>query len=90
MAAYQITNATPDSWDPDYRIDRLGGPQLGFHPIDQVLAWHVAGHRFYVMVGTTVVYLRRLQHPRSGRWYFSTEPDGRYDNNLRNLPPCPR
>ena len=90
MAHYQITCITRDRGDPDRRIDKLGGPQVAVNPIDTFLAWHDAGHRFYVMVGTVTVFLRKLQHPVTKRWFFSTEPDGRYDNNLLNLPECPR
>jgi hypothetical protein len=88
MAQFQVSCITPDRNDLDRRIDRLGGPVMGVHPIDTVLRWHVEGHRFYVMVETTVVFLRRIQHPVSKRWFFSTEPDGRYDNNLHSLPLC--
>jgi hypothetical protein len=88
MSDYQITTVRKDGSDRDRRIDAMGSPSFNCTALDTLIAWYDQGHRFFVQVGTTKVYLEKLRHPTSGRWYLRTIPDGIYDNNLYALPPC--
>jgi hypothetical protein len=86
MSEYQVTCITKGNrYSPHERIKALGGP--GWHSsTDTVIANIRAGERYWVQVGFSRVYLRIDHH--DGRPYVRTEPDGRYDNNLLELPSC--
>jgi hypothetical protein len=86
MADYQVTCITKGNrYSPHERITALGGPG-GYWSTDVVMAKMRNGDRFWAQAGNARVYLRIDYH--DGRPYVRTEPDGRYDNNLLELPPC--
>jgi hypothetical protein len=88
MSEYEITHVRKDTRaDPDRRIDAMGSSSFSCTPMDTLIAWYQQGHRFFVAVGQTRVYLE-LMRSSAGRLFFRTMPDGRYDNNLYALPPC--
>lgn len=92
MATYQVTCHTPDNADPDYRIQGLGGvgPAGGWwYFIDTIIRMISVGDVFYVSVAGRTVLVIVMQHPRSGRYYLTTQGDGFPPNNLLNLPRCP-
>jgi len=92
MATYRVTCHTPDNSDPDYRIQGLGGTGPGggwWNTIDRIIAMIRNDDVFYVMVREQVVLVVVKQHPRSGRYYLTTQGDGFPANNLLNLPHCP-
>jgi hypothetical protein len=86
MAEYQVTCITKtDRYSPHERISALGGPGWNW-TTDEVIAKIRLRNRFWVQADRKRVYLRIDYH--DGRPYVRTEPDGRYDNNLLELPSC--
>lgn len=91
MPSYQVTCITRDQADPDWRIDAVGFAG-NVYLIDDVIRWlnESADNRLWVVDDSgNSVWVGVRQHPRSGRWYLTTEPDGRALNNLSNLSECP-
>jgi hypothetical protein len=92
VANYRVTCITRDTaTDADWRIDAVGFAD-DVYPIDAVIEWLKASseNRLWVVDNAgNSVWVRERQHPKSGRWYLTTEPDGRPLNNLANLPECP-
>ena len=92
MATYRVTCIRRDTTaDADWRIDAVGFAD-DVYDIDSVIQWlHDSDeNRLWVTddQGNSVWVLDK-QHPQSGRWYLTTEPDGRPLNNLKSLPECP-
>lgn len=89
MATYQVTCITRDGSDPDWRIDRLGFAG-NVYDIDTVINWLLASdaNQLQVRAGGWDVFVGVRQHPRSGRLFLATEPDGTTLNNLASLPEC--
>lgn len=92
MAAFRITCITPDGVDEDWRIDAFGGSRADgsrwYDSVDNVVAAHDGGHRFWVMVAGRPVDAHPATHPRTFRRYMTTTPDGFRLNNLSALPRC--
>lgn len=96
MSDYFVYCHTPDNNDPDRRIQGLGffgapnGTVAQWLPIDTIIAFIDAGHRFFVRVRdvqTQVVVRQHAHYPY--RRYLTTIADGYPPNNLLNLPHCP-
>lgn len=85
MATYYISATRKDGPDPDYRIDAFKVNGL-WYSIEQMLDFIRQGHIFFVSVWNQSVRVIAKQHPRSRRWYLTTEADGFPPNNLLNLP----
>lgn len=93
MGDHRIDCTNKDGPDPDYRIDGFGGVTVPgntrWHDtLDNLLAAMRNGHTFWVSVQNRRVEVIAKQHPRSKRWYATTEPDSFPPNNLLNLPDC--
>lgn len=90
MASYQVTCHTPDNFDPDRRIQGLGG--FGWwYDIDTIIEMiESRQHDFWVSVYSQRVDVVVRQHGYFGKKYLTTTADGFPPNNLLSLPPCSR
>lgn len=91
MANYQITCITPDSSDPDRRIDAVGGPALGIITLDEAIRWkQELGHQFWTVdpVSGVSVWVHYVPATMFARHHLTTSPDGIQPNNLLRLPRC--
>src|SRR5688500_11710046 len=98
MAAdIQVQCTKKDGADPDYRIDGIGGSNPGgstpprwYLTEDAAIKGMKAGTwAFYTLVNGLRADVVIRTHPRSGREYLTTLPDGARQNNLLYLPNCP-
>ncbi|WP_370179918.1 DUF3892 domain-containing protein [Alteriqipengyuania sp.] len=82
---YRITATRKDGPDPDYRIDafKVNGT---WYTIGQMIGFIRDGYRFTVEAAGRIVNVVLKQHPRTLRWYLTTEADGFPPNNLLALP----
>jgi Protein of unknown function (DUF3892) len=89
---YQVTYHKPDNADADRRIQGLGGPGGGgwYRDIDTLISLIEGGDKFWTTTPAgQSVWIIVKEHPRSGRKYLKTEPDGVIPNNLLALPVYP-
>lgn len=88
MTSLLVTHIRSDGSDADRRIDYLQGPWFGPSHIDTVINDILSGPNDYhvATLGGITAPLEVLRHPRSGRLYLRTVPDGVWDNNLYSLP----
>ncbi len=89
MTTYQATCHTPDSNDPDRRLQGLGGSGWK-HGIDTIIAGIQSGADKYWTTTSKgeSVWVEVHKHPQSGRLYIKTSADGLVPNNLLALPRC--
>lgn len=92
MPTYQVECITRDTAaDSDWRIDAVGF-NGEVYLLDAVITWlgQSTSNLLYVVDNQgNSVWVIPKQHPQSGRWYLTTEPDGMPLNNLANLKECP-
>ena len=89
---YQVNCHKPDNADTDRRIQGLGGPAGGgwYRTIDTLIGLIESGDKFWTTTPKgESVWIVVERHPKSGRKYLKTEPDGVVPNNLLALPVCP-
>lgn len=85
MTDFAITATRKDGPDPDYRIDafKVDGR---WYTLNEMLSFMRGGHRFFVNVWGRFVLVLVKRHPRSGRFYLTTQADNFLPNNLLSLP----
>ena len=70
------------------RITHVEVQDNGIQSISKVIAWIDRGHTFYALENYQRAVVYKKQHPESKRWFLTTNPDDRNENNLDFLPTC--
>ena len=88
MAEFQITCIVENS---DKVITKVGYGFSGYKLDVQTVVNDMrnpSGDRYYTMKGGQRATVYAKQHPTSGRWFLTTNPDDTRENNLDFLPKC--
>ena len=70
------------------RITHVGVQSNGIQTITTVIAWINSGHTFFTNENGIRAEVYKKQHPKSKRWFLTTDPDSIEENNLDFLDQC--
>jgi len=90
MSRYRITAIKRDQDQPDLLIDAVEFAG-GVHQVEEAMRWLNASpdNELWVLDDSgEAVWVSARQHARTGRYFFTTERDGKPLNQLGSLPEC--